>query len=125
MIMYEDKHGACKMIRTGYVRVKTDHSEVSVQAMTLGPGGQWSLFQPHGNVFVYRFDDENPEIDTLICVVNRLEAEESEIQIETVWHENGAPLIRYEFEAYYTEVKFISARECVMGTVPIEEEDDE
>jgi hypothetical protein len=27
------------MIRTGWVRVNTDHPEVSVQVMTLGPGG--------------------------------------------------------------------------------------
>ena len=105
------------MIRTGWVRVNTDHPEASVQVMTLGPGGQWSLYQPHGNAALWRFDDEDHEIDTLIGVIDRLETED-EITIETVWHENGEPIIRLEFEAYYTEVKLISARECVTGTVP-------
>jgi len=104
------------MIRTGWVRVNTNHPEVSVQVMTLGPGGQWSLYQPHGNATLWRFDDEDHEIDTLIGVIDRLQTED-EITIETVWHENGVPIIQYQFEAYYAEVKFISARECVMGTV--------
>jgi len=104
------------MIRTGWVRVTTNHHEASLQVMTLGPGGQWSLYPPPSNASLWRFDDEDHEIDTLIGVIDRLESED-EITIETVWHENGMPIIRYEFEAYYTEVKFISARECVMGTV--------
>ena len=50
-------------------------------------------------------------------MIDRLQTEDA-ITIETVWHENGEPIIRLEFEAYYTEVKLISARECVTGTVP-------
>jgi hypothetical protein len=111
------------VIRTGYVRVKTNHPEVSIQAMTLSPGGVWGLFQPHGNVFVYRFDDENLDIDTLICVINRRNQEDNEIEIETVWHDNTDPTtpIRRNFDSYYTETKLISARESVMGTMPVEE----
>jgi hypothetical protein len=115
------------MIRTGYVRVKTNFPEVSIQAMTLGPGGQWGLFQPNGNVYAYRFDDENHEIDMLICVINRRNEEDSEIEIETIWHDNADPTtpIRVEFDCYYTQTKLISARECVTGTVPPEHEGDE
>lgn len=106
------------VIRRGYVRVRTSRPEVSLQAICLGPGGAWSLFQPHGNVFVYQFDDA--ETDTLICVVNRLNDQTpGEIEIETVWHEypNLVPIVRLA-DCYYTEVKALSARACITDPAP-------
>ena len=106
------------VIRRGYVRVRTEKPQVSLQAICLGPGGSWSLFQPHGNVFVYQFDEA--ETDTLICVVNRLnDGTEGEVGIETTWHEypNLVPITRVA-DSYYTEVKTFSARECVTSLAP-------
>ena len=33
-------------------------------------------------------------------MIDRLQTEDA-ITIETVWHENGVPIIRLEFETYY------------------------
>jgi hypothetical protein len=111
------------MIRYGYVRVKTDHDEVSVWGCCVSPS-HYSLVQAHGNVYPFVFDDANPEVDFKVIVINRLNQPESEIEIETRWWTNEAtePII-HMFDCYYTETKVISARECVLGLVPEEGED--